>query len=98
MVDLASAIVIASYSAGSVNLTGIDIEEEAVITMVASLAGVVREPDMVAWIGSDYYATANEGDMDGGSRGFSIFDKLGRVVYDSGNELEHLANHVVRDG
>ena len=34
--------------------------------------------------------TANEGDYEGGSRGFTIFDTSGAVLYDSGNLLEHL--------
>jgi hypothetical protein len=29
---------------------------------------------MQAWIGTSLYVTANEGDLDGGSRGFTIFN------------------------
>lgn len=36
------------------------------------------------------FATANEGDLEGGSRGWTIFSETGNVVYDSGNELEWL--------
>jgi hypothetical protein len=36
-------------------------------------------------------ATANEGDLFGGSRGFSIFDRRGNVLYDSGASLEEIA-------
>jgi Esterase-like activity of phytase len=35
--------------------------------------------------------TANEGDYQGGSRGFTIFSTAGDVLYESGNRLEHLA-------
>jgi uncharacterized protein YjiK len=36
-------------------------------------------------------ATANEGDLFGGSRGFSIFDRDGNVIFDSGSSFEALA-------
>ena len=91
MVDLASGTVTASFSAGAVDLTNIDTTEEGELHFTESLDGVVREPDGVTWLGTEYFATANEGDMDGGSRGFSIFDKSGNVIWDAGNMLEHLA-------
>lgn len=49
-----------------------------------------REPDAVTWVGARI-ATANEGDLVGGSRGFSIFNLDGTVAFDSGNTFEHLA-------
>ena len=91
MVDLASGAVTASFSAGTVDLVNIDATEEGELHFTESLDGVVREPDGVTWMGTEYFATANEGDMDGGSRGFSIFDKNGNVIWDAGNMLEHLA-------
>jgi hypothetical protein len=36
-------------------------------------------------------ATANEGDLFGGSRGFSIFRNDGKVIYDSGTAYEEIA-------
>jgi len=51
---------------------------------------VPREPDGVTWMGNDYFATADEGDFIGGSRGFTIFTAQGDIVYTSGNMLEHL--------
>jgi hypothetical protein len=36
-----------------------------------------------------HFATANEGDMDGGSRGWTVFNKTGDVVYESGVDFEH---------
>jgi hypothetical protein len=36
-------------------------------------------------------ATANEGDLFGGSRGFSIFDRDGNALYDSGASFEEIA-------
>ena len=56
---------------------------------------VPREPDAVAWVpgflGRANVATANEGDLFGGSRGFSIFQRDGDLAFDSGNSYEELA-------
>ena len=51
----------------------------------------LREPDGVAWISDSQFATADEGDLAGGSRGFTIYDKSGRVKFAAGNSVEHLA-------
>lgn len=95
VVDLPTASIVSDFGAGSVDLTGIDTEEDGVISLTGTLAGVPREPDAVAWIerrnGPDLIATANEGDLFGGSRGFSIFRDNGEVLFDSGNSMEHLA-------
>ena len=40
---------------------------------------------------SSQFAISNEGDLDGGSRSFSILDSWGRVKFESGNALDHLA-------
>lgn len=77
------------FSAGSVDLDGIDIEDDGRIDPTASLTGIPREPDAVAWLDNDHLVTANEGDWNGGSRGFTIWNKDGSVVYDSGSLLEH---------
>lgn len=77
------------FSAGSVDLDGIDTEDDGRIDPTASLSGVPREPDAVAWLDNDHLVTANEGDWNGGSRGFTIWAKDGSVVYDSGNLLDH---------
>ena len=90
LVDLATGDIVGDYSAGDVDLTMVDIIENDFIDPSGSLTAVPREPDAVTWIGTDYFATANEGDLYGGSRGFSIFDTAGNVVYDSGNILDHL--------
>ena len=87
LVDLPTGTVTGSFNAGDVTLEQIDTIEEMVINQVDS-ATILREPDGVTWIGTDYFATANEGDMDGGSRGFSVFDAAGNVIFDSGNEME----------
>lgn len=77
------------FNAGSVDLDAIDIEDDGQITPTASLPEVPREPDAVAWLDNDHLVTANEGDWNGGSRGFTIWAKDGSVVYDSGNLLDH---------
>ena len=40
------------------------------------------------WIDDEHFAIANEGDMDGGSRGFTVFSKDGTTVYESGTDFE----------
>ncbi|MEY4548523.1 MAG: hypothetical protein RL685_4718, partial [Pseudomonadota bacterium] len=95
IVELASGRVLNDFPAGSVDLAGVDATEDGIIALNESLLGVPREPDAVAWLpgprGSNLIATANEGDLFGGSRGFSLFDVRGNVVFDSGSSLEELA-------
>ena len=90
LVDLATATVVGAFSAGAVDLDMIDTVEDNIIDQTSNLTQRLREPDTVAWIGTDFFATANEGDLDGGSRGFTIFDTSGNVMFDSGNEMEHV--------
>lgn len=95
IVDLRTASVVQDFSAGSVSLAGIDATEDGVIALTESLPDVRREPDAVAWVpgafGSHAIATANEGDLVGGSRGFSLFRPNGSVAFDSGSSFEALA-------
>ncbi|VUD52334.1 hypothetical protein TDB9533_01609 [Thalassocella blandensis] len=92
LINLADASVMDGFSAGSVDLNMIDTDEDSgeFIFMDGALDGVLREPDGVAWINNEYFATADEGDLDGGSRGFTVFHIDGTVVWSSGNQLEHL--------
>ncbi len=76
------------FSAGEVTLEGVDTEEEGALRFTDTIT-VPREPDAIAWIDDTHFATANEGDMDGGSRGWTIFSQDGAVVYDSGVSFEH---------
>ena len=80
--------VLSHFSAGEVTLEGVDTDEEGALVFDETIT-VVREPDSVAWIDNTHFATANEGDMDGGSRGWTIFSQDGDVVYESGVEFEH---------
>lgn len=76
------------FSAGEVTLEGVDTAEEGALIFSDTIT-VPREPDSVTWIDDTYFATANEGDMDGGSRGWTIFSQTGDVVYDSGTDFEY---------
>ena len=92
IIDLATSKVLRVFTAGTVNLTGIDTVEDDTINPSGSVAGLPREPDGIAWIGTGLLATANEGDLAGGSRGWSIFDATtGAVIWDAGNTLERIA-------
>lgn len=78
------------FSAGSVDLEGIDAtDERAALIFTESQPGRLREPDGIQWIDDMHVAMANEGDMDGGSRGWTIMSKTGELVYESGAAFEH---------
>jgi len=96
LVDLKTGAVTRHFSAGSVNLSQIDATDERpnLVKLTQSLADVKREPDGVTWISKSQFVTANEGDLDGGSRGFTVFNLDGSVVFDSGNALDHLTVQV----
>lgn len=81
--------VLAHFSAGAVDLQGVDIAKDKALRFDGELSGLRREPDAVAWLDDDHFITANEGDYNGGSRGWSVFSKAGELVYDSGASFEH---------
>ena len=92
-----SGDIISHFSAGAVQLNNIDTEKDGVYNPVNSRYSR-REPDAVKWIDNDHFATANEGDYKlkgykgthkrGGSRGWTIFQKDGKVVYESAESFE----------
>lgn len=96
LVDLATATVLDDFSAGTVDLTGIDITDERPnrIDQTADQAGRLREPDGVAWLTTELLVTADEGDLDGGSRGITVFSTNGNVVFNSGNTLDREAARI----
>lgn len=94
IIDLPTKAVISSFSAGSVDLDNIDTEEEKIIDQSSSLTSVPREPDGVIFIDSEHFVVADEGDLNGGSRGFTIFNLDGDVVYSSGSEMDQIAASV----
>jgi len=84
----ADGAVASHFSAGAVDLTGIDTKKDGRMDFTADVAGVLREPDAVKWIDADHFVVANEGDYEGGSRSFTIFKRDGSVVFESGSSLE----------
>ena len=92
LVHLPSARVIKDFPAGNVDLQNVDTDNEGLLEPIYSLDELAREPDAVTWLNPLLFATANEGDLFGGSRGFSIFGAAtGKVWFDSGVDLEYLA-------
>lgn len=83
----ADGVVSSHFSAGSADLTGIDTKKDGRMDFTGEKS-FLREPDAVKWIDADHFVTANEGDYEGGSRGFTIFNRDGTVVYESGSSLE----------
>jgi hypothetical protein len=91
VVDLKSGKVTNSFSAGAVTLENIDTKKDGVISLTGKIENALREPDAVKWIDDNRFVTANEGDWKGGSRGFTIFNKDGKIEYDSGTSFEYEA-------
>ncbi|TFF23041.1 alkaline phosphatase [Jiella endophytica] len=89
IVDAASGKVTNHFSAGAVDLKNIDAEDNGEIKLTDSQDGRLREPDAVQWIDDDRLITANEGDYKGGSRSFTVWNKDGTVVYESGPAYEY---------
>ena len=82
--------VISHFSAGMVTLENVDLtDERGALNFTETQENRKREPDAVKWIDDDHFAIANEGDYEGGSRGWTIFKKDGTVVYDSGMSFEY---------
>ena len=89
LIELETGNIVNHFSAGTVNLSQIDNEKDSQILLDASLSEVPREPDGVSWISNNQFVTADEGDLDGGSRGFTIFNTDGSVAFAAGNSVEH---------
>jgi len=95
IVNLRNGDVKSEFSAGSAVLSNVDNNEEDLITLDTDLVKR-REPDAITWITSTLIGTANEGDYEdeageeGGSRGFTLFNREGDVVFESAESFEHL--------
>ncbi|MBM7066396.1 esterase-like activity of phytase family protein [Actibacterium sp. 188UL27-1] len=89
VVVAADGAIMNHFSAGSVDLKNVDLDEERALTFDGEQLGRPREPDAVKWLDDDHFITANEGDMDGGSRGWTVFNKDGTIVYESGLTFEY---------
>lgn len=89
ILDGRSAAVKAHYSAGTVDLRNIDTKRDGATSFTGEQAGRKREPDAVKWLDDERLVVANEGDYEGGARGFTVFDKAGKVLFESGASFEH---------
>jgi len=89
-IDLGTGRVTGHFSAGAVTLDKIDMTRDGIISPTQRAENVKREPDTVKWLDNNRFVTANEGDYEGGSRGFTIFRKDGTVEWDAGSSFEHL--------
>lgn len=94
IVDSKTAKVTAHFTAGTVDLDGVDTKTDGALTFSGKLTAIPREPDAVKWLGTDRFVVANEGDYKGGSRGFTVFDRTGKVLYDAGTSLEYAVARV----
>ncbi|MCD1266132.1 alkaline phosphatase [Shinella sumterensis] len=88
VVDARTGSVKSHFSAGTVNLEGIDTKKDGALKFTGEMKDVAREPDAVKWLDDDRLVVANEGDWKGGARGFTIFDKQGKVLYENGAAFE----------
>jgi hypothetical protein len=95
IISAQSGQVLNHFSAGAVDLTNIDTSKDGKLVFSDSQEHRLREPDTVKWLDNDRFVIANEGDYKGGARGFSIFHKDGRLLYEAGNTFEH---EIVRIG
>ena len=89
IIDGKTGTVKTHFSAGAVDLEGIDTKSDGQLKFTDKQEGRKREPDAVKWLDNDRIVIANEGDWQGGSRGFTIFDKTGKLLYEAGSSLEH---------
>jgi hypothetical protein len=100
VLDLKSATVVKHWSAGAVSGQVADTSESPSDIVFSGAVSVPREPDSIVFLDNKRVATADEGDYDGGSRSFTIFDLDGNVLSSVGTELELKAvrhGHYVED-
>lgn len=89
IVDAATGAVTTHFSAGKVTLEGVDTKRDGGLNFTGKMEDVPREPDTVKWVDNDRIVIANEGDWKGGTRGFTIFNKKGEELYESGPAFEY---------
>ncbi len=88
IVDAKTATVTGGFEAGETGIAGVDTKNDGRIDFSTDNKVVPREPDAVKWLDNDRLITANEGDWNGGSRGFTIFNRDGSIAFDSGSSLD----------
>jgi hypothetical protein len=91
IIDGTTGVVKTHFSAGTTNLSGVDAKRDGALAFTGELKDVKREPDAVKWLDDNRLVIANEGDYEGGARGFTVFDKTGKVLFESGTSFEHAA-------
>ncbi|MCX8998413.1 esterase-like activity of phytase family protein [Rhizobiaceae bacterium BDR2-2] len=89
IVDGRTGEVKSHFSAGAVDLENVDVKRDGALDFTGEQKGRLREPDAVKWLDDDRLVVANEGDYKGGARGFTIFDRTGKVLFESGASFEH---------
>ncbi len=87
VIELRSGLVTQHFGAGSVAGQVADTADDPDIVFDSSIS-VPREPDAIAWVQNGRLLTADEGDYDGGSRSFTLFDLNGSVAVASGPAYE----------
>lgn len=100
IVSLETGKVLEAWDCGTVSHPA-DLQKDGKIDLSDRLENARREPDGIAWTPQGNLITANEGDYDldlkkknrefVGGRNFTIFSRQGKVVYDSGDDLERRA-------
>lgn len=88
IVDAKNGTVTGGFSAGETGVSGVDTRNDGKIDFAADKKAAPREPDAVKWLDTNRLVVANEGDWNGGTRGFTIFGRDGTVLFDSGNALD----------
>ena len=91
LIDGRTGTVTGNFSAGTVTIEGVDTKKDGALKFTGKKEDVLREPDAVKWLDDNRLVVANEGDLDGGSRSFTIFNKDGSVAFESGPSMEMIA-------
>lgn len=89
IVDGKTARVVSHFPAGSVTLANVDTRKDGRLSFTGRQENAPREPDSAKWLDDSRFVIANEGDYEGGARGFTIFSKTGDVLHESGPSFEY---------
>ena len=100
IVNLENGKILESWSCGAVSHKA-DLTSDGKLELKDDLKNARREPDGITWTPQGNLITANEGDFSNdvdkddntfvGGRGFTVFSRQGKVLFDSGDELEREA-------
>ena len=78
IIDAPSAKVVGHWSAGAVAPQVADTSETPSDIVFGGAISLPREPDAVSWVDDRRLVTSDEGDYEGGSRSFTMFDVEGQ--------------------